>query len=273
MFRDQKKLGMALGAIVALGLAASPSVKAAPIQNGSFENAPDFVNFTTIGNTSIQLGGDFTATAPDGSQEAYLSNSTNPVPGATGAVTGAAGLASLDAFVNLSAGTLEGQGVKSGSALKQTFTAAAGDTLTFSFKFATNDLTNADFAFVTLQGPGSGTTQTNFFNAGSSPSAGLVNTATSVDALFGINTFSKETGFLTEQVTVGAAGTYTLAIGVTNASDTVFESGLVVDNIVQAAGTGGTGGSGVPLPAGMYLMPLGLAVAGLFSSKLRRAAV
>jgi len=268
MSRNKKKIGLALGAFVALGLTASPSAHAA-IVNGSFENAPDFVNWTTTGNTSIQIAG-FTAAIPDGAQEAFLDNSTNPFPGATGATTN---IASLDTFVNLSAGALEGQGVKSGSAIKQTFTANVGDTVTFTYKIVSNDVVNPDFAFTTLQGPGvAPATENNFFHVGSSPSAGLVNMAGTADALAFADvsgTFSKETGFLTQTVTVGAAGSYTLAVGITNVNNTTFDTGLVVDNFVQAAGTGG-GGSGVPLPAGMYLMPLGLAVAGLFSSKLRR---
>jgi hypothetical protein len=266
MLRNGKKLGLILGAVVAMGVASSQPALAAPIQNGSFENAPDLVNWTPLGNTSVQLTNDFTATVPDGSQEAFLSNFTGATPGSTGATTN---IASLDAFVNLTAGTLEGQGVKSGSAIKQTFTAAANDTITFSFNFGTNDLTNADFAFVALQGPGASTAETVFAKAGSSPTPALINTSASPDALFTFGTmFNKETGFLTRQITVGAAGTYTLAFGIANATDTTFTSGVVIDNVVQAAGTGGGGGA-VPLPAGMYLMPLGLAVAGLFAKKFR----
>jgi len=268
MLRKRTKLGLMLGAAVTLCVA-SQSASAA-LANPGFEGFPDFTGWQTIGNTSIQLGADFTATAPEGSQEAFLSNFTGATPGSTGATTN---IAALDTFVNLSAGTLEGQGVKSGSAIKQTFTALANDTITFSFNFGTDDLVRPDFAFVALQGPGSSTVESVFATAGSSPSPALVNTSTSPDAGFTFaSMFDKETGVLTKTISVGATGgTFTLAVGVVNSTDTTFTSGVVVDNFIQAAGTGGGGGGGgVPLPAGMYLMPLGLVAAGLFSKKLRR---
>lgn len=258
MLHNKSKRGLALSAIVALGLAAAMPARAA-IVNGGFEGFPDFTGYTTIGNTSIQLAN---YKAPvEGTQQALLSNNTNPVPGATGATTN---IGSLDAFVNLAAGALEGQGAKSGSAVKQSFTANAGDKVSFSTDFLTNEVRNADFAFYTLQLGASAATQTLLGTAGVTPTV-ATNILDDVSS-----DFNKETGYTTTTITLAAGGTYTLAFGVMNFADTNVTSGLLVDAISLAAGPGG--GGGVPLPAGAYLMTLGLATAGLFSAKLRRTA-
>lgn len=257
MLRNKTKRGLALSAMVALGLAAAMPARAA-IVNGGFEGFPDFTGYTTIGNTSIQASN--YKPPVEGKQQALLSNSTNPVPGATGATTN---IGALEAFVNLGAGAL-GAGAKSGSAVKQTFTAVAGDKVSFSTDFLTNEGRNADLAFYTLQLGASTATETVLATAGVTPT---VATSIADDVS---SDFNKETGYTTTTITLAAGGTYTLAFGVLNIGDTNVTSGLLIDNLVQAAGPGGGGGGGVPLPAGAYLMTLGLATAGLFSAKLRR---
>lgn len=257
MLHKKMKLGLVLGAVVALGVSAAMPARAA-IVNGSFEAFPDLTGFATLGNTSVQ--GSFYKTPVDGVQQALLSNSTSPTPGAVGATTN---IGSLDAFVNLSAGTLEGQAAKSGSAIKQSFTAGAGDKISFSYDYVTNDVSNPDFAFFTLQGPGASTTESVLATSGVTP-------VVATNPLFDLsNDFNFETGYKTISFTLAAAGNYTLAFGVVNGSNTIVSSGLLVDNIVQTAGPGG---GGVPLPAGAYLMTLGLVTAGLCSTKLRRTA-
>ena len=255
MLRNKVKRGLALSAMVALGLAAAMPARAA-IVNGGFEGFPDFTGYSTLGNTSVQ--GSSYKTPTEGTQQALLSNNTNAVPGSTGATTN---IGSLDAFVNLGSGVLEGQGAKSGTAIKQTFTANAGDKISFSTDFVTNDRTNPDFAFFTLQS-GSTTTEIVLATAGVTPT---VPTNALVEDVG--SDFNRETGYTTTTLTLVAGGTYTLAFGVVNFGDTNVTSGLLVDNIALAAGPGG---GGVPLPAGAYLMTLGLATAGMFSAKLRR---
>src|SRR5436305_932286 len=131
--KNRFKLSIALAAVAAFSLVAAQPARAAFV-NGGFEQFPDFVGYLTLGNASIQ-DANFKAT-PDGSlQQALLSNSTQPTPGLTGALTN---IAALDTFFNLGANTLELQGVKSGSGFKQTFTASAGDQIKFFYDFATN---------------------------------------------------------------------------------------------------------------------------------------
>jgi hypothetical protein len=253
MLHKSMKLGMTLGAMV-LGMAVIQPARAATIVNGGFEATPDFLGFQTIGNTSVQ-GSDFHAPT-EGSAQAFLFNGTAADPGSTGATTN---IPSLDAFFNLSPGSLEASNIKSGSGIKQSFTGTAGEKISFDYNFGTNEGPRADFAFYTLTLPGSGTGANPLANPGST----LVPTST----LDGINGYlNKETGYKTLTFTLPSTGLYTLGFGVVNAIDTSVSSGLLVDNITSGAG------SSVPLPAGMYLMPLGLAVAGLYSAKLRRTA-
>src|SRR5437763_5111823 len=186
--RSRLKLSVVIGAAVAaLGLAVAQPARAAFV-NGGFELFPDFTGYTTTGNTSIQ-DSNFTQ-APEGNQQALISNNTAPIPGQFGASQNIAG---LDAFFNLSPGALEAQGVMSGSGFKQTFTASAGDSIQFKFDFATNEGANQDFGFFTLQGP-SGllpAVQTNLAHASDATQA--------TDPLEGINSlFNAQTGYKTE---------------------------------------------------------------------------
>ena len=258
-------LGMALGALMVLGILGGQPAQAA-IVNGSFEGFPDFTGYTTIGNAAIQQA-DFHATADEVSplgQQALISNNTAPIPGSVGAVTN---IPSLDTFFNLGAGTLAGLNVKSGSGFKQTFFATAGDVLTFKYDFATNEPVNGnqDFGFTTLQGPGGGNaTLTQLL------SANPVGATIATNPLLGINSlFATETGYLTGSINILTSGNYTLAFGVANRTDTLNASGLLVDAI---AGATGAPGGAVPLPAGMYLMLPGLLMAGLYVRKYRRCA-
>jgi hypothetical protein len=254
MLRKNMKLAMTLGALV-IGAAAIQSAGAATIVNGGFEAFPDFTGFQTIGNTSVQ-GADF-KTPTEGAVQAFLLNGTAADPGATGATTN---IPALDAFFNLSPGSLEASNIKSGSGVKQTFTGTAGETISFNYDFATNEGPRADFAFYTLTLPGSGTNATPLANPGT-PSLMPTN------PLDGLNSYLlRETGYKSLSFTLPTTGVYTLGFGVVNAIDTTVSSGLLVDNITSSAG------SAVPLPAGMYFLPLGLAVAALYSAKMRRTA-
>lgn len=256
------KMGLALGAM-AIGFAAAQPAKAA-ITNGGFEGFPDFTGWQQIGNTTIQDSTYHTPT--EGSVQALLTNGT-------GAVTAA----SLESFLNLTAGTLTSKGATNGSGIKQSITVAAGDVVTFNFDFATNETPNVpfnDFGFVSVA-PTSSLGVLADTNSPSSPT----------NPLFGINAdFSRETGYLSYAVKFTSAGTYTLGFGVVNVGDTSTTSGLLLDNVVEtssftgvpnlvvpAVNGGGGGGNAVPLPAGVYVLPLGLAMAVIVSVKMRRA--
>jgi hypothetical protein len=261
--RTRTKLGMAIGAVALLGVAAAQPAKAAVV-NGGFEGFPDFTGYTIIGNDTIQAA-DF-RTPAEGNQQALIDTGLANVTGGPGNPVTAG---QLETFLGLSAGSLTGLGATNGSAISQTITAGAGDTITFKYDLFTQEPTTAgrnDFGFVTLNG--SVVTLATASGALLPPPA---ITGTGDNA--GINSFAgvRETGYNMFTLTVGAAGTYTLGFGAVNVGDTNGQTGLLVDAITQVGGNGG-GGGGVPLPAGMYLMPLGLALAGLYSVKLRRTA-
>jgi hypothetical protein len=264
---------MALGA-AAFGLAAAQAAHAG-IVNPSFEESPDFNGYVIIGNDTI-MASDFRVPA-DGLLQAVLS--TGP-QGTTGGPANPATAASLESFLGMSSGSLTGLGATEGSAIKQTITTATtGDTLTFKYDFATNEkpgviLVNGvaqgvavgsfnDFGFLTINGVLTKLADTNS-TLGPPPAITLGGDNA------GINSFLSETGYQMFTLTLGGPGTYTIGFGVADVGDTTTDSVLLVDNLGLRPGQSGGGGGGVPLPAGMYLMPLGLALAGLYSGKLRR---
>ncbi len=245
MFRKNLSLSIALGAVTALGVLAQPA--RAAIVNGGFEDLTDF-----------NQQADF-KTPPDGTKQAVLSNNPQAIPGDAGAVTN---IPTLDTFFNLGAGALEARNVQSGSGIKQTFFANTGDVISFKYDFATNEAptseTTRDFGFYTLQGPAGGDAA---FTSLANPSVPLQSPTNPLD---GINAyFNTESGYLTGTFNVTTPGNYTLAFGVANVGNTTNASGLLVDSV--------TGASTIPLPAAVYVMPLGLAVAGLYIRKMRRS--
>ena len=235
------KLSIVIGAAVAaLGLAVAQPARAAFV-NGGFEVFPDFTGYTTTGNASIQ-DSNFTP-APEGTQQALISNNTAPIPGQFGASQNIAG---LDAFFNLSAGALEAQGVQSGSGFKQTFTASAGDKIQFQYDFATNEGANGkqDFGFFTLQGPSGLVPAVQQNLAQASDATQATNPLEGINSLFNAQTgYKLETGAQSIILNITANGTYTLAWGVANVGDTLNTSGLLVDDIT------GVTGAAVPLPS------------------------
>jgi hypothetical protein len=227
---------------IGLALFASPLARAGVV-NGGFETG-DFTGWQRIGNTSIQTAA-FGSGPTEGKFEALITT--------TGDTTSAA---SLDVFLGLAANTLENMGFVSGSAIKQTFTANAGDPIGFDLNFLTNaNQQSADqsaFTFALL--PGSST-----------PIPLLI--ATPADATDSSATpFATETGFQTFADLAPLTGTYTLAFAVLSQGQVTTSSALLLDNFNVAGSTGGGtggggGGSGVPLPAAIWVIPFAMGVA------------
>lgn len=261
------KLSAVLGAFAALGIAAAQPAQAA-IVNGGFEAFPDFTGWTTIGDTTIQ-DQNFKA-PPEGTVQAFMTNGGTSVSAA-----------SLESFLNLTAGTLSGAGVTNGSAIKQTVNVTAGQIITFKFDFATNEAPASignDFGFVTVSNNNLGIL------------ADVNSPSVPTNPLEGLNSFAtRETGYQSYTIQFNASGSYTLGFGVANRFDTIITSGLLVDDVVQASGppagvanliinnaggpiNGGGGGVTVPLPAAVFIFPLGAAVAGAAGKRLRRKA-
>ncbi|HEY2881393.1 MAG TPA: hypothetical protein VGJ15_03145 [Pirellulales bacterium] len=135
----------------------------------------------------------------------------------------------LESFLSLPSGTLgnlENETVTDGSATKQTFTAHAGDVLSFDYKFLTNESAGSngdsrnDFAFVGISPLFTSVLADTF-----SP---LVRSSSS--------DYARETAFQHYSLVIQQPGTYTLDLGVVNGVDGLLTSGLLVDNLNLASG-------------------------------------
>ena len=172
--------------------------------NGNFETG-NFDSWDTTGTTSIQTAS-FGSGPTEGTFQALLSTG--------GATTSGA---NLESFLGLAAGSLDGLGngnATSGSAIRHTVEVSAGEQISFDWNFLTNEGTPGvnDFAFVSIAGTASELADTN--------SVFMLSPAD----------FNEETGFHTFTHTFGTAGTFTIGVGVTDVSDTVVDSGLLVDD-------------------------------------------
>ncbi len=181
------------------------------IQNGSFETG-DFRGWRTIGNNSIETD-DFGSGPTQGEFQALISNAASrtdsPVVDSE-----------LEEFLDLAPGVLDGLSngdVTEGSAIKQTFTAEAGDILRFDWNFLTNEATPEgtfnDFAFFSL----------------TPLTLELADTGESF--VSSLTPFSQETEFQTESIAISEAGTYSLGFGVVDVEDDIIDSGLLIDNV------------------------------------------
>ncbi|MEC4882223.1 MAG: hypothetical protein SAL70_12910 [Scytonema sp. PMC 1070.18] len=184
------------------------------ILNGGFETG-NFTNWSTIGTAFVDKS-DFGIFPPEGTYSALL-------------ITGAAedgelnvfSDSDIESFLGLKSGTLdaliEKNGIE-GSAILQTFTAKAGDTLSFDWNFLTNEASDTeifnDFAFITINGE-------------------VFKLADTFSSLFSssANEFDSETGFQAFSYTVSTDGIFTLGFGVLDAGDTMMSSGLSIDNV------------------------------------------
>ena len=120
------RLALPLTVAVVLGLACTAN---AQVTNPTFGTG-DLTGWTTSGNASVEtyltLGE--SPSNPPNTYQALLQTTNASTGGGTGNTpTSAAG---LDTFLGLSAGTLEAGNYKNGTAIKQTFSAVAGQTLT-----------------------------------------------------------------------------------------------------------------------------------------------
>lgn len=222
--RNRSKIGKALSAIVVVGLASAyPAM--ADVVNGGFESngSPEPISWSVIGNTSTQDSNYYTPV--QGVQQAVLSNGQASINGsANGSTTNISGAGGLNSFF----GIVFGSPVKSGSGIKQTFTANAGDILKFSYDFVTTDPNNADQGFYTLQGPSGPTVLNNFANALQS---GLTTVVIGDGLIYDDFNPGKQTLYQNVQFTLATTGTYTLGFGITNVNDQTGVSGLLLDAI------------------------------------------
>jgi len=202
-----------------------PSTNATLI-NGGFETG-DFTGWTTLGETSIETSA-FGSGPTQGTSQASLS---------TAGATFESSI--IEEFLGLEIGSLTNFGIPldpfrlpngdpfpggiatQGSAIRQTFTANAGNILTFDWNFLTNETALFpalnDFSFVSISSLQDLASTT--FPAVISP----------------MTRFFQETGFQPFSFTIPTTGTYTLGIGVTDWRDTTKDSVLLVDNVQLAS--------------------------------------
>lgn len=132
--------------------------------------------------------------------------------------------AELENFLGQPSGTIDGLGngnATEGSAIKQNFSASAGQTVTLNWNFLTNEATPDtlynDFAFVSVRPLGGTST--------------LADTNSRFPLLGNNTRFNNETGYNTFSYEIPTTGTYTLGLGVVDVEDRVVSSGLLVDNV------------------------------------------
>ena len=175
--------------------------------NGSFETG-NFDDWTTTGQTSVEDSG-FGVTPTDGNQQAVLQT----LQDSTGTTA-----SEIETFLGLSTGTLTNQGATEGSAIKQTITANAGDILSFSWNFLTDqdpDPTYNDLAFFTLNN-------------------NLIEN-TNIPNIPSFSNLAQETGYQSFSYTISSSGTYTLGFGIVDRGDTAVNSALLIDNVQTSA--------------------------------------
>ena len=244
------------GVIGLLGLFNTNSAQAA-VLNGDFEDG--FTSYSTIGDTIVHTGS-FESSHGGGHSTAVISNTPGAEVDFTFSGNPAVSTATLEAFLGLSAGSFNAiatDSVIEGSAIRQTFYSNANDTLSFDFRFLTdedvfvgNNSANSSFndlAFFTLQ-----------FN--NSPSQVFRLADTFSDFTDSYTPFIYETNAQNRSFSLAESGYYTIGFGVLDVGDESFASSLLVDNV------GVVSSEPVPEPASL----LGLTVFGLGAFMKRR---
>ncbi|MEC4819772.1 MAG: hypothetical protein SAK29_41865 [Scytonema sp. PMC 1069.18] len=223
-----------VSAVTVIASLITPAVAKAAIVNGGFENG--FENWQIIGDFSAETSA-FGTQSVEGQYQAFLSTAFNEVldidkngkeitGGNAAPVTFITGVAenSLEGFLGVSeffGDDSLAEGIE-GSAIKQTFSAEGGETLSFSWNFLTDesDLFPGynDFAFATL----SNGSENLFFKLADTTSNFLPSSNTD---------FFEETGYQTFSYKIPTSGEYTLGIGVVDVGEPTIISGLLVDKV------------------------------------------
>jgi hypothetical protein len=229
-------------ALSALVLALAAGSADAQIVNGNFD---DLTGWSTAGDaTSVAVGGThlvLTNAFSDGSDDDTADGRNHNLSGQDPLQTGG-GAGSLEGFLGLGGGALDPmpgslpQAVE-GSAAQQTFSVAAGGSLSFQWSFGTTetDPAQADYAFVVIDGTVHGLTDTLPTSAGTD--------------------YALQTGWTTFTQALGA-GTHTIAFGVVDVDSFNDSSALSVSDVAL-------GVSAVPESSTLAMFGAGLGLLAL----------
>jgi len=182
----------------------------ATIVNGNFSSG--LVSWSSFGDASTQSGAAFLTTA-----SLDFGDDFPAVPGAFNYSGFTAGLAAtgsgLEQATGLATGALDVGGFAlEGSAIAQTFNVNAGDILSFSYNFFTNEGSFPDFAYYSVNGS-------------------LFSLAGVADATTSSSPFSWEKGLLSGSHVFTTTGSVTLGFGVVDIDDYNATSALSIDNV------------------------------------------
>jgi hypothetical protein len=233
------RIGVIGGGMLGVLLCGTGSAGAVILVNGGFETG-DFTDWEAIGNTHV-LG------------SIHPSNPIDPTEGASQAVlltvpqvVFPVPAAILEAFLELAPGALDSLGngtTIEGSAIKRTFLANAGDSLSLDWNLVTNEgeffKAQNDFAFVTVG---------SLFE--------LVDVESASFSPCGPGLICRATGYQTSTFPISATGSYTLGVGVVDVNFDFGPSELLVDNVRLNEGPPGT--SVIPEPSSFLLLGSGL---------------
>lgn len=200
-------------------------------QNGGFEQG-NFVNWATQGDARIETA-IFGSPPTEGLSQALLSTagqaeSSDDQPG------NAAAIPDLVAFLGLPPDSLDELSTATateGSAIKRTFTARAGDTVTFDWNFFTNEDTNLDEPVSTPSYERNDLALVSILIEDVSTGHLLLSDSFWTFVLSSSDLYA-ETGFDTFSYTLPFTGTYTLGIALADVGDKTGLSSLLVDNVV-----------------------------------------
>lgn len=222
------------------------SVLAAPafaqIINGDFSSA--LSAWSTSGDASVRDGAGFVTNAAFSEDDDNLGAGFYNFSGTE--VAFASNLESSLGLANdaLSPDVNGGIFAFEGSALYQTVTIQAGDTLSFDWTFLTNAATGPDYAFVVIDGT--------VFNL-------LTGSTLSAGSTYGYGFSTGAQTFQSTPFASASAGTVTIGLGVVDVGDFVASSALSFDNVTLTA---------IPEPSAFAALA-GLATLALAASRRR----